>query len=94
MPLAATWMDLEIITLSEVSERAKDKQRVISHTWNLKKYVNELICRTETDSQSLTTNLWLPKGQVGRRDGLEVWDWHMHTVVYGMTGQWGPAIYI
>ena len=23
-------------------------------------------------------------------DGL--WDWHMHTVVYGMIGQWGPSI--
>ena len=24
-------------------------------------------------------------------DGLEVWDWLMHTVIHGMTGQWGPA---
>ena len=29
---------------------------------------------------------------VGRRDGLEVWDWHMHTEAYGMTGQWGPTV--
>ena len=21
-----------------------------------------------------------------------VWDRHMHTVVYGMTGQWGPTV--
>ena len=28
---------------------------------------------------------------VGGRDGLGVWDWHTHTEVYGMTGQWGPA---
>ena len=27
---------------------------------------NELICRKETDSQTLKTNLWLPKG-IGRR---------------------------
>ena len=27
-----------------------------------------------------------------RRDGLGVQDWHMHTVVHGMTGQWGPAV--
>ena len=25
-------------------------------------------------------------------DGLRVWDWPMHTVVYGMTSQWGPAV--
>ena len=30
MPLAATWMDLEMIILSEVSQTEKDKYRVIS----------------------------------------------------------------
>ena len=33
------------------------------------------------------------RGQVGVGDGLGVWDWHMHTMVYGMVGQLGPAIY-
>ena len=32
------------------------------------------------------------RGQVRERDGLGIWNWHMHTVVCGMTGQWGPAI--
>ena len=34
---------------------------------------NELICRTETDSQALKTNLWSPKGTgwgVRRNKGL------------------------
>ena len=52
----------------------------------------ELIYKTETDSQTLKTNLWLPKGKCGAGDGLRVWDWHMHTVVYGMNGQQGPTI--
>ena len=30
MPLAATWMDLEIIILSEVSQKEKDKYHMIS----------------------------------------------------------------
>ena len=30
MPFAATWMDLEMITLSEVSQKEKDKYHVIS----------------------------------------------------------------
>ena len=30
MPLAATWMDLEIIILSEVSQKEKDKYQMIS----------------------------------------------------------------
>ena len=47
MPFAATWMDLEIITLSEVSQKEKDKYHditpVINH--NGKEY-EEYICKT------------------------------------------------
>ena len=32
MPFAATWMDLEIVTLSEVNQTEKDKYRMISLT--------------------------------------------------------------
>ena len=32
MPFSATWMDLEIITLSEVNQQEKDKYHVISLT--------------------------------------------------------------
>ena len=32
------------------------------------------------------------RGQLEKKDGLGVWDWYMHTAVYGMTGQQGPAI--
>ena len=41
--------------------------------WNLKYDTNELIYKTETDSQTQKTNVWLPKGK-GMRDKLEVWD--------------------
>ena len=36
--------------------------------WNLKrkKDTNELIYKTEIDSQAQKTNLWLPKGKGGR----------------------------
>ena len=29
---------------------------------------------------------------LGEIQGLEIWDWHIHTIVYGMNGQWGPAV--
>ena len=44
--------------------------------------------------QRQTHRLWktYQRGQVGgRRDGLGVWDWRMHTEEYGMTGQRAPA---
>ena len=37
MPFAATWMELEIVILSEVSQTEKDKYH-ITYTWNLKKW--------------------------------------------------------
>ena len=40
MPLAATWVDLEIITLSEVSQTEKDKYHMVSlicRIWEKKK---------------------------------------------------------
>ena len=53
MPFAATWMDLEIIILSEVSQKGKDQISYdITHMWNLKYDTNELIYKTETDSQT------------------------------------------
>ena len=66
MPFAATWMDLDIIILSEVSQTEKDKYHMISHTWNLKENdTNEPIYKIEIDPQTQKTNLWLPKGKGG-----------------------------
>ena len=52
LPFAATWMDLEIIILSEVSQTEKDKYHMISLICGiLKNDTNEIIYKTETDSQ-------------------------------------------
>ena len=40
MPFAATWMDLEIIILSEVSQTEKDKYH-ITYMWNLIKMIQK-----------------------------------------------------
>jgi len=65
MPFTATWMDLEMIIINQESQTEKDKYHMISHLWNLKYDTNELIYKTETDSQKI--NLWLPKGKASRR---------------------------
>ena len=46
----------------------------ITYTWNLKKGHNELLCRTDSDSQTLK-NLWFLK-ETGRGlgDALGLWD--------------------
>ena len=52
VPLAATWMDLEIIILSEVSGRERQISYDMTYMWNLKNDMNESMYKTETDSQT------------------------------------------
>ena len=74
MPLAATWMDLEIIILSEVNQ-TKTNIWYCLYVESNKNDSKEFIYKTEADSQILKSNLKLPKGkQGGRRDKLGVWD--------------------
>ena len=47
MPFAATWMELETLILSEISQKEKDKYHMISHIWNLKCGTNEPFHRKE-----------------------------------------------
>ena len=76
MPFAATWMALESIILSEISQTEKDKYHMISLTCGiLKNDTSELIYKTEIDSQTQKTNLQLPKGiDGGAGDKLGVQD--------------------
>ena len=53
MPFTATWMDLEIIIVSEVSQKEKDKYHMTLLLCGiLKNYTNKLIYKTETYSQT------------------------------------------
>ena len=62
----------------------ESKKKKNSYKWNF--------CRTEIDSQTLK-NLWLPGGHMAAgRNGLGVWEWHMHTEVHGIISQQGPAV--
>ena len=68
MALATTWMDLEIILLSQVIQTEKDIEYNITYMWNLKnqtKLFKLFIYKTEIDSQIQKTDLWLPKGKGG-----------------------------
>ena len=52
MPFVTTWINLDIIILSEVSQ--KEKRQIlynITYMWNLKYDTSELTYKTETDPQ-------------------------------------------
>ena len=68
MSFAATWMDLEIIILSKISQKEKDKYHMISLTceiYNAKQIYKH--SKTETELQIQKTNRWLPEGRAGGR---------------------------
>ena len=52
MPFATTWVELEIIILSEVSQKEREMPYDTTYMWNLNYDTNELIYKTETDSQT------------------------------------------
>ena len=66
MPCAATWMDLEILILSQ-SDRERQIPGDIPYTWNLKYDTNEPIYKTDTDSDT-ENQLRVTKGE-GRGEG-------------------------
>ena len=70
MPLTAIWIDLKIILLSEVSQG-----KTYLYVKSKKNGTKKVIYRTETDSQTQKTNLWLSKvKEREKRDELEIWD--------------------
>ena len=63
MSLAVTWMNLDIVILSEVSQRQISYN--VTYMWNLflKSGRNETIYKTEIKSQMQKTNIWLSRGK-------------------------------
>jgi len=49
MPFAATWMDLDIFILSEVSQTEKYKYMNITYLWNLKKKMIQMNLLTKQE---------------------------------------------
>ena len=65
MPFAATWMDLEIIIRSEVSQTEKDKYHMILLICRiLKKMIQmNLFTKQKQTHRLKRMNLWLPAGK-------------------------------
>ena len=64
LPLAATWMQLEIIILSEVSQTEKDKYD-ITYMWNLKKWYKRTYLQNRNRLTDMENKLMVTKGESG-----------------------------
>ena len=50
MPFVATWMDLETITLSEVSQTEQDRHHMMSYMWNIS-YISDITYHLYVESK-------------------------------------------
>ena len=90
MPFVAAWMDLEIITLSEVRKRKIPYD--ITYMCNLKCNTNELIYETETDSDTENKLMVTKREGEGGRGKLGIWDQQIQTTTYKIDKQQGPTV--
>ena len=73
MPFAATWMDLEIIILSEVSQKEKDIYYMISLICGISNMTQINISTKQKQTHRHRGQLWLPRGrESGGRNGVGV----------------------
>ena len=78
MPFAATWMDLEIVILSEISQRQISYD--ITYKWNLTKGYKWTYLQNRNRVTDVENKLMVPGVRGG--DKLGDWDWHIHTTIY------------
>ena len=83
MPFAATWMNLEIVILSEVSQTGRAKYHMMQVICGIQDNgANELTYRTEirvTDGENIHM---VTKGERGWRNKLGDWELHIHTTIH------------
>ena len=67
VPFAETWVDLETVVQSEVSQKEKHKYWILRHICGIQKNgIDDLICKAEIGTQTQRTNVWITKrGKAG-----------------------------
>ena len=95
MPFAATWMDLEIIILSEVSRTEKDKYHMILliwGIWNFKKRYKWTYLPNRKRLTDIENKLMVSKGEAAEGINEEVGINIHNTTIYKMDNQQGPTV--
>ena len=89
----ATWMDLESTMLSKINQTEKDNtvwlRSYVESKTNKWTYLQNRNRLTDLENK---LNYGYQGGRVGGRDRLEIWDWHVHTAVFKIDNQQGPAV--
>ena len=71
-------MDLETTKQSKLSQREIKKLHNIAYMWNIKNiYTDELICKTEIETQMQISNIWIL-----RREGEGGMNWEIRINIY------------
>ena len=78
MPFAATWMELEMVILREVSQTQKDEHHTV-YMWRLKKGYKWACLQNRSKATDVENKLMLTEA-VGRRDKLGDWEGRVHSV--------------
>ena len=72
------WMDLETVIQSEVSQKQKNKYRILTYLCGiLKNVTDEPVCKAEIQTQTQRTNIWAPRGE--RENGI---NWEIGIDIY------------
>ena len=79
-----TWMDLETVRQSEVSQKEKNKYHIIMHICRIQKNgTDEPVCKAEIETQMQRTNVWTPVGESsGGVCGGGVMNWEIEIDIY------------
>ena len=72
MPFAGTWMDLEIIKVSEVRERQTSYSS--TYMWNLRKWSKSTYIQNRNRLTDTGNKLLVTKGESEERDKPGIWD--------------------
>ena len=63
-----TWMDLETVIQSEVSQKEQNTYLILMHICGtLNNGTHEPVCSAEIETQMYRTNVWTPRGESGGR---------------------------
>ena len=67
MPCAVTWMQLEILILSEVSQKEKDKYHTISLTYGIQSMAQMVLSLQQKQIKDMENRLVFARGEGGGR---------------------------